>query len=146
MVKLLHLLLQEYFDCRRLYLSWDAASWHSSKKFLAEVKRVNKGEHRNTYQSPMIKLRPLPARAQFLNVIESVFSGLSQSVIHNSNYQSVEEAKSAIDRYISERNAFFKSNPKKAGNKIWGEEQVPSYFSVSHNCKDPRFSGLGSIR
>lgn len=146
MIKLLHLLLHEYFDCRRLYLSWDAASWHSSKKFLAEVKRVNKRDYRNTYQSPMIKLRPLPARAQFLNVIESVFSGLSQSVIHNSNYQSVDEAKAAIDRYIKERNEFFRANPRKAGNKIWGKEQVPSYFSVSHNCKDPRFVGMGSIR
>jgi transposase len=146
MIKLLHVLLHEYFDCRRLYLSWDAASWHSSKKFLAEVKRVNTKDYRNTYQSPMVHLRPLPARAQFLNVIESVFSGLSQSVIHNSNYASVDEAKAAIDRYIAERNEFFRANRRKAGNKIWGEEQVPSYFSVSHNCKDPRFAGMGSIR
>jgi len=66
--------------------------------------------------------------------------------IHNSNYQSVDEAKAAIDRYIAERNAFFRANPRKAGNKIWGEEQVPSHFSVSHNCKDRRFAGMGSIR
>ncbi|WP_159089994.1 hypothetical protein [Ruegeria sp. Alg231-54] len=107
------------------------------KKFFAEVKRVNKREYRNTYQSPLVKLRPLPARAQFLNVIEPVFSGLSQSAIQNSNYQSVDEAKQANDRYFAVRNAILRNNPKKVGNKIWGEEQVPSYFSVSHNCKDP---------
>ncbi|WP_159089993.1 hypothetical protein [Ruegeria sp. Alg231-54] len=33
MIKLLHVLLHEYFDCRRLFLSWDAASWHFSKNF-----------------------------------------------------------------------------------------------------------------
>jgi hypothetical protein len=40
---------------------------------------------------------PLPARAQFLNVIESIFSGMARATIHNSNYQSVTEAKAAID-------------------------------------------------
>jgi hypothetical protein len=146
MIRLLYRLLEQYRDCRRLYLSWDAASWHSSKAFLAEVKRVNRRAYRNTYQTPTVKLKPLPARAQFLNVIESVFSGLSQSVIHNSNYQSVEEMKAAIDRYIAERNEYFRLNPHKAGNKIWGSEQAPSYFSVSHNCKNPRFMSVAGIQ
>ncbi len=78
-------------------------------------------------------------------MIESVFSGLSQSVIHNSNYQSEDEMKAAIDRYVAERNDFFRANPKKAGNKIWGAEQVPAYFSVSHNCKNPKFMQAASI-
>ena len=93
----------------------------------------------------MVKLMPLPARAQFLNVIESVFSGLARSVIQNSNYPSVKDAKSAIDRYIDERNAFFRANPRRAGNKIWGEEQVPSRFSVSHNCKHPKYMQLNAL-
>ncbi|WP_336486482.1 IS630 family transposase [Methylobacterium nigriterrae] len=146
MIKLLHRLLEQYRDCRCLYLSWDAASWHSSKAFLAEVERVNHCDYRKTHETPAIKLQPLPARAQFLNVIESVFSGLSQSVIHNSNYQSVEEMKAAIDRYIAERNEHFRLNPRKAGNKIWGSEQVPAYFSVSHNCKNPRLMSVAGIR
>lgn len=66
----------------------------------------------------MIKLAPLPACAQFLNVIESVFSGMARAIIHNSDYQSVEECKQAIDRYFIDRNKFYKKNPKKAGNKI----------------------------
>ena len=146
MVKLLYHLLDEYQGSRCLYLSWDAASWHDSKAFRAEIERVNQRDYRRTYQTPTVKLRPLPARAQFLNVIESVFSGLSQSVIHNSNYQSVEEMKAAIDRYIAERNEHFRLNPRKAGNKIWGSEQAPSYFSVSHNCKNPRFMRIAGVR
>jgi|GEM_PF-1697849 len=146
MIKLLHMLLEEYWDCRRLYLSWDAASWHSSQKFLAEIRRVNSRSFRQKHQSPTVKLTPLPARAQFLNVIESVFSGLSQSVIHNSNYSTVKDAKLAIDRYIKERNSYFRKNPRKAGNTIWGEEQTPSYFSVSHNCKDPARVKLAARR
>jgi len=146
MIKLLHVLSEQYGDCGRLYLSWDAASWHSSRRFLAEVKRVNSQKYRNEHQTPRIKLRPLPARAQFLNVIESVFSGMSRAIIDNSNYQSVDEAKAAIDRYFEERNGYFRVNPRKAGNKIWGQEQTPSYFSVSNNCKDPRFTRLTALR
>ena len=56
------------------------------------------------------------------------------------------EMKLAIDRYISERNAFFTENPRKAGNKIWGAEQTPSTFRVSNNCKNPKFMQAASIR
>lgn len=55
--------------------------------------------------SPRIELVPLPARAQFLNVIESIFSGLARAIIHNSDYASKEEAKAAIDLYFDERNS-----------------------------------------
>jgi hypothetical protein len=82
---------------------------------------------------------PLPAGAQFLNVIESVFSGMARAIIQNSDYQSEEEAMHAIDRYFAERNAAFKAKPKRAGGKIWGEERVAPVFSESHNCKDPKY-------
>ncbi len=80
-----------------------------------------------------------PSRAQFLNVIESVFSGMARAIIHNSDYQSVEEAMEAIDRYFRERNEHFRLRPKRAGKKIWGKEPAPSEFSESNNCKDPRW-------
>jgi hypothetical protein len=86
-----------------------------------------------------VELAPLPARAQFLNVIESVFSGLAVSVIHNSDYASVDDAKIAIDRYFAERNLHFQQNPKRAGDKIWGKERVASTFQEGQNCKNPRF-------
>ena len=84
-------------------------------------------------------MAPLPARAQFLNVIKSVFSGLAVSVIHNSDYPSVDDAMAAIDRYFAERNLLFLQNPKRAGGKIWGDERVVSTFQEGQNCKNPRF-------
>ena len=87
----------------------------------------------------MVKLAPLPSRAQFLNVIESIFSGLATAVIHNSDYQSVEQAKVAIDRYFKERNQYFQDHPRRAGKKLWGEELVQTEFKEGQNCKYPRW-------
>jgi hypothetical protein len=91
------------------------------------------------HSSPFAELAPLPSSAQFLNVIESVFSGMAKAVIHNSDYQNVDECKLAIDRYFSERNQAFLENPKRAGKKIWGKEIVKAVFKDSNNCKDPRY-------
>jgi hypothetical protein len=102
MIALLRMLLKQYSSCRRIYFSWDSASWHSSKKFQAEVSQVNKLEYRRANNTPMVKLAPLPARAQFLNVIESVFSGMSRSIVQNSDYESVSAAQAAIDTLTNE--------------------------------------------
>src|SRR5437879_7415365 len=88
---------------------------------------------------PHVELVPLPSSAQFLNVIESVFSGMARAIIHNSDFSSVDAAQAAIDKYFAERNEQFSKHPKRAGQKIWGDERVPSEFSVSHNCKDPKY-------
>ena len=138
-IKLLNILLEKYSHCRKIYLSWDAASWHMSKQLRIKVEEINSGKCDKTYQVPEVELVPLPSSAQFLNVIESVFSGLARSIIHNSDYQSVDEAKTAIDRYFLERNEHFLKNPKRAGNTIWGKERVTCQFSESNNCKDTRF-------
>jgi len=139
MIRLLDLLIRQYRDQRRIYFSWDAASWHASKKFVKRVKEINASAYRKQYGTPEVELAPLPASAQFLNVIESVFSGMAKAIIHNSDYQSVEECKTSIDRYFDERNDHFRKHPKKAGNKIWGKERVVSEFDPSKNCKDPRW-------
>ena len=88
---------------------------------------------------PRIELAPLPSGAQFLNVIESVFSGMARAIIHNSDYSSVDACKAAIDRHLEERNQHFRVEPKRAGKKIWGKELVPPEFSEGNNCKDPRY-------
>ena len=88
---------------------------------------------------PLVDTAPLPASAQFLNVIESVFSGMARAIIHNSNYPSLDDAKGAIDRYFAERNLQFQRNRKRAGNKIWGKERELATFSEANNCKDPRY-------
>ena len=130
-------LVQKYQDRRKLYLSWDAASWHISKGL---YKRVE--EHNAAIVSgngPTVETAPLPAGAQFLNVIESVFSGMARSIIHNSDYKTLDDAKAAIDRYFADRNAHFTLHPKRAGKKIWGKEREVSEFSLANNCKDPRY-------
>lgn len=137
MITLLHILISKYKSKTRLYFSWDAASWHASKELEKEVKRINADDFRKENDTPLVELAPLPACAQFLNVIESVFSGMARAIIHNSNYQSVDECKAAIDRYFAERNDHFLKHPKRAGNKIWGKERVNAVFNESNNCKDP---------
>jgi transposase len=142
MIRLLNILLKEYKVCRRIYISWDAASWHISKKLSLKVEEINDSSYREKYKTPEVVLAPLPASAQFLNVIESVFSGFAKAIIHNSNYESVDEAKIAIDRYFSERNKYFQDHPKVAGNKIWGCERFPSQFDEAQNFKDTKYSYL----
>jgi transposase len=137
MIRLLNILLEQYKEQEKIYLSWDAASWHASKMLYKKVDEVNTKIYRGIHNTPFVELAPLPACAQFLNVIECVFSGMAKTIIHNSNYNSVEECMNAIDQYFFERNQSFKENPKWAGNKIWGKETTKAKFSESNNCKDP---------
>jgi transposase len=135
MIRVAETLLNEYRDAKTLYLSWDAASWHMSKELLTFVEK-------NNYRAdglPRIELVPLPASAQFLNVIESVFSGMARAIIHSSDYSSVKAASEAIDRYFEDRNRHYAENPKRAGNKIWGKERTEATFDPTNNCKDPAY-------
>lgn len=137
MIRMMEALIKKYPGRRNLYLSWDAASWHISKRLFTRI-----DAHNATAASeggPLIETAPLPASAQFLNVIESVFSGMARAIIHNSNYKSIDEAKAAIDLYFNDRNCQFQRNPKKAGKKIWGQEREPAEFSDANNCKNPRY-------
>lgn len=47
MIKLLEILLSKYATEKRIYFSWDAASWHASKKLYEKVIEVNEPEYRN---------------------------------------------------------------------------------------------------
>lgn len=123
-----------------MYFSWDAASWHASKLLYKTVEEVNSVQYRKDNGTPFVALAPLPASAQFLNVIESVFSGMAKAIIHNSDYESLEMAMVAINHYFADRNAFFNQHPKRAGKKIWGKEITPAVFDETQNCKDPLWS------
>jgi transposase len=137
MIRMMDALIDGYAQHRRLYLSWDAASWHISKQLFVRIEAHNAAVANGG--GPLVETAPLPARAQFLNVIESVFSGMVRAIIHNSDYKSFDEAKAAIDRYFAERNDHFQKHPRRAGKKLWGKEREPAVFSEANNCKDPRY-------
>jgi transposase len=135
MIRLTDVLCEQYKGNNKLYLSWDAAPWHTSNKLNAYITKINAEGHRAANGTPSVELAPLPSSAQYLNIIESVFSGMAKSVVHNSDYASLEECKTALDRHFMERNAYFQANPQKAGKKIWGDEIVKPVFSETNNCK-----------
>jgi transposase len=137
MIKMIDLIRRKSKGKSSIYFSWDAASWHMSKKLDKHVEFLNGWADYDG--APKVVLVPLPARAQFLNVIESVFSGMARAIIHNSDFAGEKEAKEMIDAYIDQRNSHFLRNPRKAGDKIWGRERLPPVFSDTGNFKDPRF-------
>jgi transposase len=139
MIKLLRRLIIRYRGQNRIFVSWDSASWHASKMLYKIVNEINCDEFRWRHKTPIVELAPLPSGAQFLNVIESVFSGMARAILHNSNYRNVDECKSAINMYFADRNRAFLERPRRAGNKIWGKEQVEPVFKEENNCKDPRW-------
>ena len=96
MIRLMEMLIDQYRDRRKIYLSWDAASWHISKQLYKSIDL-----HNATAAGPIVETAPLPSGAQFLNVIESIFSGMARAIIHNSDYKTMDEAK-AIARDINE--------------------------------------------
>ena len=134
---MLNILIDQYADRRKLYLSWDAASWHMSKQLFARIDAHNAAVVNGG--GSLIETAPLPAGAQFLNVIESVFSGMARAIIHNSDYKTLDDTKVAINRYFDERNSHFKQHPRRAGKKIWRKEREPAEVSSANNCKDPRY-------
>ena len=118
MIDLVELLFNQYHEKARLYITWDAASWHSSHLLMEwadELNSVNCARE----NGPIIAFVPLPTRSQFFKLIETVFGNMKKTVIHGSNYQSEEEMKTAISRHFQERNEFFHQNPRRAGKKIW---------------------------
>jgi hypothetical protein len=137
MVKMVDLLRRQYKPMAKLYISWDAAGWHISKAFAQHVEFLNSWAEFDS--APTIELAPLPSRAQFLNVIESVFSGMSRAIIHNSDFENSSQAMGAIDGHFANRNEFYRCHPKRAGRKLWGRERCEAEFREENNCKDPRY-------
>ncbi len=116
-ISLIKILFEKYHGYSTLYLTWDCASWHRSKELQKFLNKLNSDK-----EGPTVEVVPLPKQSQFLNVIESVFSGMKGAVIFNSDYNSEDEMKAAISRHFEERNEYFTANPKRVGKKIWDEE------------------------
>ena len=117
-IDLAEILFNQYHSKSKIYLTWDAASWHRSDELVRWADSLNVW-NAESGSGPNIEFVPLPSSAQFLDVIEAVFSGMKRAVIHNSDYQSEEEMKTAISAHFRERNEFYRHNPKRAGKKIW---------------------------
>lgn len=129
MMELIEVLFNQHQDKSKLFITWDAASWHSSNElieWLNDFNCITKGD----CEGPTIEFVPLPSCSQFLNVIESVFSGMKRAVIHHSDYQSEEEMKMMISNHFRERNSYFRTNPKRAGKKIWEIDFFKDYNNI----------------
>jgi transposase len=77
MIRMMDILIDRYAEHRKLYLCWDAASWHISEQLFARIEAHNAAVANGS--GPPVETVPLPANAQFLNVIESVFSGMARA-------------------------------------------------------------------
>lgn len=130
MIDIAEMLFNQYHDCSKLYITWDAASWHRSNELTEWLDEFNSGT-RALGTGPLIEFIPLPTSSQFLNVIEAVFSGMTRAVIHHSDYQSSEEMKSAISLHFIQRNEYFEANPRRVGKKIW----EVNFFENNDNIK-----------
>lgn len=129
MIDLIEFLFNQYYDKSRIFVTWDAASWHRSNQLVEWVNALNAGSIA-AKDGPVLELVPLPHCAQFLNVIEAVFSGMKRAVIHNSDYNSEKEMKTAISRHFQERNDFFTENPKRVGKRIWEIDFFDDYDNL----------------
>ena len=125
---------------RKLHLSWHSAPWHRPARLKEHLMLLNDRAVQD--RRPRIEILPLPTSAQFLNVIESVFSGMARAVLHNSDYATLEHARAALTRHFKERNDAFRREPRRAGRTIWGMERTLASFSEANNCKDSRWMGL----
>jgi transposase len=128
-VDLIEILYNQHHGMSRIFVTWDAASWHGSASLENWVGNLN-AFTRSAGCGPIIEFVPLPSSSQFLNVIEAIFSAMKRAVIHFSDYQSTEETKSAISTHFRERNDYFRENPKRAGNKIWEVDFFQDYDNL----------------
>ena len=130
MINLAEVLYNQYFSRKKLYITWDCASWHSSQALISWLELFNAATVKSGI-GPIIEFIPLPTCSQFLDIIESVFGGMKRAVIRNSDYQCETEMKTAISQHFRDRNEYFKENPKRAGKKIWEID----FFQDHNNIK-----------
>lgn len=129
MINLVEILYNQFHSKSKIYLTWDAASWHGSNQLVGWADEFNAWNNAKG-SGPRIEFVPLPISAQFLDVIEAVFSAMKRTVIHNSDYQSEEEMKTAISKHFVQRNNFFMRNPRRAGKKIWEIDFFKDYNHI----------------
>lgn len=130
---------EDYAAYRKLFLSWDSAPWHSSARLNEHLRIVNARAPLD--RRPTIEVVPLPTSAQFLNVIESVFSGMARAILHNSDYPTLEDCKAAVTRYFSGSRRSFPQGSQACRKSDLGEGTSLVHLHETNNCKDPRWMG-----
>jgi hypothetical protein len=65
MIDLMELLYNQYFTASKLYVTWDAASWHNSATLVDWLDAFN-SMTKTMKEGPLIELVPLPTSSQFL--------------------------------------------------------------------------------
>jgi transposase len=129
MMDIIEILYNQYPTKTKLYVTWDAVAWHNSGPLLEALDHFNEQTSASSV-GPIIELVPLPTSSQFLNVIEGVLSGMTRAVINNSDYSDAARMKQAISRHFSERNEYFRHNPRRVGKKIWGFDSFQDFDAI----------------
>lgn len=129
MIDLIEVLFNRHHNVTRLYITWDAASWHRSNALVDWLDEFNR-ETQEDGLGPIIEFIPLPTSSQFLDVIEAVFSGMKRAVVHHSDYQSEDEMKAAISGHFAQRNLHFAETPRRAGKRIWDLDFFGDYENL----------------
>ena len=60
---------------------------------------------------------------------------MAKAIIHNSDYQSVDECAGAINRYFSDRNKFYIKNPKKQATKFGEKKELNQSLAKAITAK-----------
>ena len=80
MIDLIEVLYNQCHSCSKIYITWDAASWHDSTELTEWLDCFN-FETDKARCGPIVDFVPLPISSQFLDVIEAVFSGMKRAVV-----------------------------------------------------------------
>jgi len=89
MISLVEILYNQYYSKKKLYVTWDCASWHSSDALVSWLEMFN-AETERLGEGPIVEFIPPET-----------------------------EMKLSISQHFRERNEYFKENPKRVGKKIW---------------------------
>ncbi len=100
-----------------LHLILDNYGTHKHQKVRAWLDRRNR-QHAQRHQAPRFALHFTPTSSSWLNLVERFFADLTQEVVREGSFRSVQELVDDIWRYLADRNA----NPQRYIWKAKGED------------------------
>ncbi len=100
-----------------LHLILDNYGTHKHQRVRAWLDRRNR-QHAQRHQAPRVVLHFTPTSSSWLNLVERFFADLTQDVVREGSFRSVQELVDDIWRYLADRNA----NPQRYIWKAKGED------------------------